>query len=203
MLPGMDTRRRLTGSLWRSLRDQGHDGGGRGRSEVHLVKWDEAKKLIEERTTYLEDGSVRYEALALSPTDSLRPWVPITVNVPMGNAVGNVEGGAILDSGSDTTVLPWRFVEPSSLRWEELSPAGRRDQDLHRVLFEGLAHPWRRLDGGAVRWNKYLVTLRPAVMHPDSGFQDAVLGTDFFRSFKVDFSGWGDDPPTFTITPRT
>ena len=129
--------------------------------------------------------------------------MPIYVNLIAPGTGQTVSGQAfaILDSGADETTLPWRMIGPSGASWDDLPKAGKDDEEHYQDLFNGLSEPTRRLDG-QVYWRDHLITGRPLIFPPEKGIGDPVLGRrDFFALFEVTFR-WGEDPPTFTLTPR-
>lgn len=124
--------------------------------------------------------------------DVYAPIVVITAEmaVPTGRCVATVK--AMIDSGADSTVIPFDFLAGCRLDWSALASAGAGTG-------AGGLFDLRWLDA-RVKYREWIVTERVKVAEPGK-LPMALLGrTDFLAKFNVRFR-WDLDPPVVDVDP--
>lgn len=118
-----------------------------------------------------------------------RPVVLVTIQMPNGL---KGQGPAIIDSGADSSVLPFEAVLGAGIAWDDLDKGG---------LSMGAGGTFeRRLLGASIYYRTWKVCDRVEVAEPGR-LGTILLGrNDFFKAFVVRFA-WHKSPPEVYVDP--
>lgn len=118
-------------------------------------------------------------------------WVPL-VPITLSTATLGLRAAAILDSGADTTIVPFEQVAPFGFEWKKLALAPQAKGA--GGIFE------RRVCPVAIAFETWRICDEVEVAEPGK-LPATLLGRiEFFSKFVVRFN-WFQDPPTFDIDP--
>ncbi len=102
---------------------------------------------------------------------------------------------ALLDSGADGTLFPAEEVEAYGILFADLPEAGAREA---RGVSADCSFTYRHL-AAVLQWDGETFATEVSIAEP-GGLDIGLLGrADFFRTFKVGFEGWREDPPWLDV----